>query len=103
MVRVLVVLLTGLLLLTPVAEGAGPVRLRKAGELRATQAEGPIVTLHWRDRARRETRWEVLRGTKRKKLKRNSTRFTDPRSAPAAPTSTPCAPAGSGGAARARG
>jgi hypothetical protein len=37
-----------------------------------------VVRLHWRDRARGETRWEVRRGAgKRHVLKRNRTSYTD--------------------------
>src|SRR3954453_3608062 len=49
-----------------------------ATALRATVANGPVVRLHWRDRSRRETRWEVRRGGgPRHLLKRNTSTFTD--------------------------
>src|SRR3954469_1495776 len=45
-----------------------------ATALRATVANGPVVRLHWRDRSRRETRWEVRRGGGRRHLLRRNTR-----------------------------
>src|SRR4051812_38143783 len=49
-----------------------------ATALRATVANGPVVRLHWRDRSRRETRWEVRRGGGRRHvLKRDTTAWTD--------------------------
>ncbi len=70
----------GALLLAPSAQ-ARQVRLRSAASLHAVAARSagkPVVKLRWRDRSRGETRWEVLRGGKRRRvLKANSTHMTD--------------------------
>jgi hypothetical protein len=68
------------LLALPAGAQARQVRLRAAASLHATatrSAGEPVVRLRWRDRARGETRWEVLRATHRRILKANSTRMTD--------------------------
>jgi hypothetical protein len=81
MSRSIAVAVAGLLLLTATAHGSH-VRLRSAASLEAVvtgSATGPIVRLQWRDRARGETRWEVLRRPKRTILKANRRRFTDRR------------------------
>jgi hypothetical protein len=59
---------------------ARQAHLRPAATLKATTSAaptGPVVRLRWRDRARGETRWEVLRRPRRTVLRANSTRFTD--------------------------
>jgi hypothetical protein len=49
-----------------------------ATALKATVGKGPVVRLHWRDRAHGETRWEVRRGGGRRHLlERNRTSYTD--------------------------
>jgi hypothetical protein len=69
---------TGLLLLTPAANGR-PVRLRSASldAVAVRSPGGPVVRLHWRDRAGAETRWEVLRRPGGTVLNANRWRFTD--------------------------
>jgi hypothetical protein len=77
--RCIALALAGLLVVVATAD-ARQVRLRSAGSLRAAAARSAgkaVVRLHWRDRARGETRWEVLRGAKRKVLKANRTSYTD--------------------------
>jgi hypothetical protein len=77
--RALTLALAGLLLLAAVGS-ARPARLRSATGLKAVSAHtaaGPVVKLRWRDRARGETRWEVLRRPRRSVLRTNSTRYTD--------------------------
>jgi hypothetical protein len=77
--RAVAVAVAGLVVAAATAD-ASPVRLRSAGSLRAAAARSagkPVVRLHWRDRARGETRWEVLRGSRRKILKANRKSYTD--------------------------
>jgi hypothetical protein len=77
--RSLALAVVGLVVLASSAD-ARQIRLRSAGSLRAAAARSagkPVVRLHWRDRSRGETRWEVLRGAKRKILKANRTSYTD--------------------------
>jgi hypothetical protein len=78
--RFLALAAVGILTLAGTAD-ARVVRLRSATKLRAAAARAggrPVVRLHWRDRSRGETRWEVARlGVKRRKLKANRTSYTD--------------------------
>lgn len=79
--RGLLALIAVVLLPAALAESR-EVRLRSPARLRAavvTTAGGPAVLLRWRDTARGETRWEVLRGRRRVVLRANSTRYTDRR------------------------
>ena len=78
--RAIALALAGVLLLGATAH-ARPARLRPATSLKAVTSVAPhgyVVKLHWRDRARRETRWEIRRGARRIVLQANSTRVTDP-------------------------
>jgi hypothetical protein len=78
--RTLALAVIGLAIVASTAD-ARQIRLRAAGSLRATAARSagkPVVRLHWRDRARGETRWEVFRGGKRRaRLKANRKSYTD--------------------------
>jgi hypothetical protein len=79
-VRPVVIAVAAGLLALPVTAQARQVRLRSAASLHATAARSKgksVVKLRWRDRARGETRWEVLRATHRRILKANSTHMTD--------------------------
>src|SRR5213592_4601755 len=87
--RGLLALIAVVLLPAALAESR-EVRLRSPARLRAavvTTAGGPAVLLRWRDTARGETRWEVLRGRRRVVLRANSTRYTDRRVSSAATVS----------------
>jgi hypothetical protein len=66
-------LAAGLLLLLAAPADA---RLRSVAHLTATP-RGTTVRLHWKDRARGETRYEVRRTGLRVRLKRNRTSYTD--------------------------
>jgi hypothetical protein len=60
------------------AAAPAQARLRAVSNLTATP-KGKTVRLHWRDRAKGETRYEVRRKGLRARLKRNRTSYTDRR------------------------
>jgi hypothetical protein len=64
----------GLILL--LAAAPAEARLRTVSKLTATQ-KGSTVRLHWKDRSRGETRYEVRRKGLRARIRRNRTSYTD--------------------------
>src|SRR5437762_1206728 len=79
--RSVLVSIAGVVLLAGVTE-AQAASLRAPRRLTATAVSvsgRPAVRLRWRDAARGETRWEVLRGRRRVILRAGRTHYTDRR------------------------